>query len=181
MSQLFGGIRQVGYVVRDIEAAMQQWIAMGVGPWSYRAECPVAEFRYHGQASALPRMAIALANSGDLQIELIQPLDDAPSLYRDFLDAGAHGVQHIAYWTEHEFDAWCQALVSRGFREGHAGRIGAQGRFAYFVHPDQAGTVIEISETSGGKRQRFEDIRAAALNWDGSDPVRRMAPAGVAP
>ena len=68
-------------------------------------------------------------------------------------------MQHIAYWTEHEFDAWCQALVSRGFREGHAGRIGAQGRFAYFVHPDQAGTVIEISETSGGKRQRFEDIR----------------------
>ena len=33
MSQRFGEIRQMGYVVRDIEAAMKHWIeTLGVGP-----------------------------------------------------------------------------------------------------------------------------------------------------
>ena len=32
MSQRFGPVRQVGYVVRDIEAAMRHWVALGVGP-----------------------------------------------------------------------------------------------------------------------------------------------------
>ena len=34
MSRIFGAIRQNGYVVRDIESAMQHWVeAIGVGPW----------------------------------------------------------------------------------------------------------------------------------------------------
>ena len=35
MSLLFGPLRQMGYVVRDIEGAMRHWIDVcGVGPWS---------------------------------------------------------------------------------------------------------------------------------------------------
>jgi len=44
-------------------------------------------------------VSIALANSGALQIELIQQRNDAPSMYRDFLNAGHEGLQHLAYWT----------------------------------------------------------------------------------
>ena len=39
-----------------------------------------------------------------LQIELLQPRNDVPSMYRDFLRAGHAGAQHVAYWTE-QFDA----------------------------------------------------------------------------
>ena len=45
-------------------------------------------------------MSIALANSGDLQIELIQQVNDAPSMYKEFLDAGHEGLQHVAMPTE---------------------------------------------------------------------------------
>ena len=34
MSRLFGPLRQMGFVVRDIDRAMRHWIEVcGVGPW----------------------------------------------------------------------------------------------------------------------------------------------------
>ena len=42
MSRLFGEMRQIGIVVRDIEATMQHWVAVcGVGPWFYADKLPV--------------------------------------------------------------------------------------------------------------------------------------------
>ena len=42
MSRFFGDIRQNGYVVPDIEAAMDYWATvMGVGPWLYLEHSPI--------------------------------------------------------------------------------------------------------------------------------------------
>src|SRR5580693_8153296 len=85
MSRLFGPMRQVGIVVRDIEKAMRHWVQVcGVGPWFYTEQLPMDEFRYKGRIYDL-KVSIALANSGDVQLELIQQRCDSPSLYRDFL------------------------------------------------------------------------------------------------
>lgn len=172
MSRIFGPVRQNGYVVRDIEAAMRHWVdALGVGPWFYidRVECDY--FRYRGEDSPV-QMSIALANSGDLQIELIQPRNDAPSLYRDFLSAGHEGLQHLAYWTE-DFQALYDHALALGYSVGHEGRIGGErGRFAYFQTEAHPGTVVEISDISGGKGRFFERIRRIATDWDGNDPIR---------
>ena len=41
MSRLFGPMRQVGIVVRDIEKAMRHWVEVcGVGPWFYAEQLP---------------------------------------------------------------------------------------------------------------------------------------------
>ncbi len=179
MSQGFGSVRQVGYVVRDIEEAMRHWVALGVGPWFYKERVQSTEYRYYGRDSALPALSIALANSGDVQIELIQQRDDVPTLYRDTLLQQGESAQHIAYWTLEHFDDWCAKLLALGYVEGHAGRMGAQrGRYAYFVHPRLPSAMIEISESTGGKGEYFAQIREAAQGWDGRDPIRRMdAPA----
>ena len=178
MSNLFGAVRQVGYVVRDIEQAMLQWSRLGVGPWFYKAEVVSTEYRYYGQPSALPKLSIALANSGDLQIELIQQRDDVPTLYRDTLRGNGEGAQHVAYWTRDRFDAFCGKLLDLGYVEGHAGRMGAtRGRYAYFVHADLPSGMIEISESTGGKAEYFEEVRRASVGWDGTDPVRRVGSA----
>lgn len=177
MSMLFGGVRQVGYVVRDIESAMAHWShSLGVGPWFYKEEVGTTEFNYYGKPSRLPRLSIALANSGDLQIELIQQRDDAPSLYLDSLNRGGEQAQHLAYWTDTGFDDAVTRLLSSGYVEGHSGRMGTRGRFAYFVHADLPSGMIEISEMAGGKGDYFREIRRAAQGWDGRDPIRRMAP-----
>ena len=100
MSRRFGKLRQNGYVVRDIEAALRHWTeVLGIGPFFYFERVPIEEFRYRGEPSPLD-VSIALGQSGALQIELIQQRNDAPSMYKDFLDAGHEGLQHVAYWTE---------------------------------------------------------------------------------
>jgi hypothetical protein len=173
MSRIFGGVRQVGYVVRDIEKAMKHWSeVLGVGPWFYKEEVGTTEFRYRGQVSQPPRLSIALANSGDLQIELIQQRDDAPSLYLDSLRNSGECAQHVAFWTLDNFDEFCGRLLRNGYEEGHGGRMGLRGRFAYFVHPDLPSGMIEVSEMKGGKGEYFDEIRQACASWDGSAPIR---------
>lgn len=175
MSQNFGTVRQVGYVVRDIETAMSEWVKLGVGPWFYKSEVPSTEFRYYGKPSALPKLSIAFANSGDLQIELIQQRNEAPTLYLDTLALQGPSAQHLAYWTQDQFDAWCRTMLAQGWIEGHAGRMGAgRGRYAYFVNPRLRSAMVEISETSGGKGDFFDEIRKASIDWNGSDPVRHL-------
>lgn len=173
MSRIFGQIAQIGHVVTDIEASMQHWIRHGVGPWFYIERVQTDYFRNRGVDSPV-EMSIALANSGDVQIELIQQRNDAPSMYREFLDSGRSGAHHIAYWTTDFTDLYHRALAA-GYTVGHEGQIGGeQGRFAYFDTEHDQGTVIEISDISGAKGQMFAYIREQVAAWDGTDPIRRI-------
>ena len=171
MSVFFGEIRQLGYVVPDIVAAMDYWSkVLGVGPFFYAERVPVVNFTYRGQPSS-PVTSVALANSGPVQVELIQQRNDAPTMYRDFVQAKGSGLQHVAYWTQN-FDADMARLSARGLKVGMGGEVGARGRFVYFETEYHPGAVIELSEVEGPKGKMFDLIRNAAVGWDGNDPVR---------
>src|ERR1700740_1408945 len=101
MSRLFGPLRQMGFVVRDIDKAMRHWVEVcGIGPWFLAEKLPLDAFRYKDQWYDDIHLTIALANSGDVQLELIQQRDDKPTMYRDFLAAGHEGLQHWSSWTK---------------------------------------------------------------------------------
>ena len=171
MSRFFGAIRQLGYVVNDIEAAMKYWTeTLGVGPFFYNPRVPIQNYTYDGERYE-PHNSVALANSGPLQVELIQTRNDVPSMYRDFLQAGRTGLQHVAYWTD-TYDADLERLLAQGFKPKMGGEVGERGRFIYFDTEYHPGTVIELSEVAGPKGEMFRLIREAAETWDGSDPVR---------
>lgn len=175
MSRIFGRINQNGYVVRDVHSAMNAWIEHGVGPWFYFERVETDYFRHRGADSPL-EVSIALANSGDLQLELIQQRNDAPSLYREFLEAGREGYQHVSYWTT-DYQKLYDRALSLGYVVGHEGCIGGeQGRFAYLEKDGTAAadTLIEISDVSGPKGMFFEHVREVAADWDGSDPIRQL-------
>lgn len=172
MSRFLGEIRQVAYIVPDIEAAMDHWArVMGVGPWYYNPRVPIRNYHYHGQHYE-PHNSVALANAGALQIELLQTRNDVPSMYRDFRQAGYSGVQHVAYWTE-DFDADLRRAQAAGLQVCMGGEVGENGRFVYFEdRSGLPGTTIELSEVAGPKGRLFRLIREAAVQWDGADPVR---------
>lgn len=171
MSRIFGKITQIGYVVNDIHASMDEWVRHGVGPWFYIDNVETDFFRYRGRDSDM-KMSVAIANSGDMQLELIQPRNDAPSVYKDFLDSGRQGAQHIAYWSTNYQELYDAALVA-GYTVVQEGSIGGeQGRFAYLDTEFDQGTVIEISDISGPKGQMFAYVRDVAANWDGTEPIR---------
>lgn len=182
MSRFFGEIRQVAYLVPDIEAAMDYWSSvLGVGPWYYNPKVPIRNYTYRGERYE-PHNSVALANAGGLQVELLQTRNDVPSMYRDFQREGWQGAQHFAYWTEN-FDADLARAEAAGFKVCMGGEVGENGRFVYFEdtqHPGRhPGTVVELSEVAGPKGKLFRLIREAAQGWDGKDPVRPFPDLGT--
>ena len=70
----------------DVEAAMKIFIEVcGVGLWFYAERLSLTSFSYGGRRFTTFHPSIALANSGEMQIELIQQRSDHPSMGRDFL------------------------------------------------------------------------------------------------
>jgi catechol 2,3-dioxygenase-like lactoylglutathione lyase family enzyme len=175
MSRIYGEVRQLGYVVHDIEAAMRHWVeVLGVGPWYYVERLPVTGFLYRGQPSD-PHVSIALANSGRTQIELIQQRNDAPSMYRDFLASGPEGLQHVSTWPV-DYEATLARAQAAGHRIGQQGETN-RGPFAYFeTEGAHRGSCMEIAAYTGLRRRQFEAIEAAAAGWDGRDPIRTRWP-----
>ncbi|HEY3468360.1 MAG TPA: VOC family protein [Amycolatopsis sp.] len=160
MTTPFGPIRQLGYIVTDIHAAMRHWVeGPGVGPFYYLENSG------------------ALAQSGGVQIELVQLRDDSPSFFHTFVGKFGEGLHHVAFWTEH-FDAGVATALARGYVELHRGTSlpgKPDSRFAYFDRGATDGTAIEISERGTDKRALFDAIARAAEDWDGTEPVRDMA------
>jgi len=176
MSTLFGPIRQMGYVVRDLEAAMKHWTeVLRVGPFFHFERVKIVDYRYKGEPSDL-WMSAALAQCGPVQIELIQQRNDAPSMYRDFLATGHEGLQHFAFWAdEKDFDAQLGRAKAAGFTVKMSGAsIDATGRYVYFEQQQHPGTVVELSCLTASKKKVFDMVADAAKAWDGTDPIHRL-------
>ena len=170
MSRFFGPMRQIAFVVRDIRTAMDHWIAAcGVGPWFFTEKAVTDAFLYKGERHRLD-LAVALANSGHMQLELIQPNDDAPSMFRDFLSAGHEGMHHWCVWPDN-YEELVSTALSKGWMIGQQGE-NERGRWVYFLSNGHPGTLVEVSEPTPLRSQINEIVRRAALDWDGTDPRR---------
>jgi catechol 2,3-dioxygenase-like lactoylglutathione lyase family enzyme len=168
-----GPIRQNGYVVRDLDKAIGAWLEVGVGPWLVLPHLRQIGSHYRGTPTE-PVVSIAFANSGDLQVELIEQEDDAPSVYREFLDAGREGFHHLAWWVE-DFDAVTRQAQDATWPLVHSGDTGGMARFAYYDPGGVTSTVVEVMELTDATRWMVATVRDASLGWDGLDPVRDLA------
>lgn len=176
MNDALGPIRQLGYVVEDIQEAMDHWIkGNGVGPFYLMEKVALTDFVYLGEKHN-PNFSAAMAQCGSIQIELLQLHDETPSAFRTFANECGHGLQHIAFWTD-RFDAATDWARQHGWSEiqtGKSGRGRPDDRFAYYDRGAHHGSIVEISEMGEEKRQLFDAIRRAGDGWDGSRPVRDM-------
>ena len=91
------------------------WV-WGSVPGSCSGPLRQVDSEYRGQKTA-PVVSIAFANSGELQIELIQQEDESPSIYKEFTDGGGIGFHHVAFWSE-DFDATVAAARRRRLARG---------------------------------------------------------------
>lgn len=175
MSRTFGPIRQIAFVVGDIDAAMRQWTrVLGIGPFHVKRRLTFDPFRYRGEAAPSPTVSIALANSGALQVELIEQHCESPSIYRDYTVASGFGLQHVAAWTDRSgFDVLRRELVGQGKTIVQECVIPASGvRLCYFATDDEAAPVFEIADLlDPAQLPRIEGIREAAARWDGGEGI----------
>ncbi|OBB33705.1 glyoxalase [Mycolicibacterium peregrinum] len=170
-SLLTGAIRQIGYVAGDLDAAVAGWVQMGVGPWLVLRRIRQRAL-YRGEPCEV-EISIALANSGELQIEVIQQHGDQPSIYTEFLRNRGEGFHQLAYWPV-DFDATLARVEAAGWPVVWSSADEGGVRYAYVEPPAPVATIIELMEFNEVTEGLATFVRGAAQDWDGSEPVRAM-------
>ena len=166
-----GPIRQIGYVVTDLDRALHSWVGLGVGPWYVIRNLP-QRVTYRGEPCEIT-LSLALANSGDLQVELIHQHGDTPSIFTEFLAARGEGFHQLAYWTA-DFDATMRSVSNAGWPVVWSGGADVGTQFAYVEAPGSPAAVIEIMELTETTQGMATFLRDAAASWNGDDPVREL-------
>ena len=167
-----GPIEQLAYVPSDWDGAIEYWTeTMGVGPFFLFENIALDNMRYRGMPSEA-RFTVAIAFWGDVQIELVRGENDAPAHYN-----GEYGVKDQLHHVLMFVDDWAaamQAVEEAGAEVIVSGEFG--GAKVVYVDPGAGpGGLVEIFETSESVREMFAIVKAAAVDWDGSDPIRRLS------
>jgi hypothetical protein len=91
-------IVKLGIVVRDVEkSAKKYWQVFGLGPWTL-ADRQAPGIVLHDRILDHTPFSVrsGIANIGDLQIELLQPLSGQSS-YAEFLGKYGNGIHHLSF------------------------------------------------------------------------------------
>lgn len=167
------GVIQTAFITGDIERDMREMTRQfGIGPWFLFEDFRIRDLRYRGEPADFC-IAVALGNSGHMQFELIQQLDDQPSVYRDLRLQRGFGFHHFAVGVR-DFDAACRDTAAQGFDLVLSGAAGPDSRMAYFDTTRVTHGMLEYIEVTAQVEAFWKMIRDAARDWDGADPVRRL-------
>lgn len=165
-----GPIFQLAFVPADFDAAVRHWTeTMGVGPFFRYRHLPVDSGVFRGGEPAPLDISIAIGYWGDMQIELIEPHDDTPSTYRDFIDSGQRGIHHVAIHPADKYAAG-RLIESKGGSLEQELRMGDK-RALYYRLPGHA-PYLELAQISPEWQRAFDAMKAAAGAWDGTAPLR---------
>ena len=164
---------QICWVVPDLQAAMAEWTrTAGVGPFFYFDSVAWDDAIYRGKPWSNLSISAAIAQSGDVQIELIQQNDEGPSMFREVVPAGQAGLHHMALYS-HTYDADIAFYRNAGAEIIFNGlMMGA--RVCWIDTVKTLGFMVELISANDVAASVFGAMRAAAENWDGKDPVRRL-------
>jgi hypothetical protein len=162
---------QLAFVPADIGAALDWWTGfMGAGPFFHLPHVALEDVRFRGQPTA-PDFSLWLGYWGDMQVELIQQHDDAPSIYRrDFPGVGDdRRLHHVCLLVDDVAAAVAAVGPADILQEG---LVPGGGAVAY-VQP-ALGPLLELLSPAPGTAELFAMMREAHRSWDGREPVRSI-------
>lgn len=138
---------QVGFLTRDIKACRAKWAEFMqtelpdiITSADYEFTC--AEYR--GEPCKAKIYQTFFNTKNGVQIELIQPVDDTPSIWLECLEQNGEGLHHLAYEVKgmaeviSECEAKGMTLLQKGEYQG--------GRYAYLDDRKGTGLIIEFLE-----------------------------------
>ncbi len=169
----FGPIVQNAYVVRDIERAVAHWSGkIGVGPFFLLEHVGFGEVVFRGAPIRLD-ISVAIAQWGEVQVELIVQHDDTPSIYSEFAARHGEGLQHVGVMTD-SVDRHLERLAALGITPVQYGATSVGMRFAYVSTDAHPGAMIELIESGPAVEAFFAMVRKAGRAWDGTRALRRL-------
>ena len=145
-------IKQLGIVVEDAEAtAKKYWDLFGIGPWMLVdfkppqvKDCTLHEIKitdidnFHVKA--------ALADLGDMQIELLEPVS-GPTTYLEFLKTCGQGIHHVSFGETQDHNEVVSILKNHHIEIEMDGILGNAIRFTYMATQKDLGTIYEVIKT----------------------------------
>jgi hypothetical protein len=165
---------QMAWVVSDLHAAIEHWARQaGVGPFFYFDDVVYENATYRGKPWQPVKFHAAIAQAGDMQIELIEQLEEGPSMFREFVPPGESRLHHMSTYT----DDFAGDLA-------HYRKAGAEIVFSGLMKGAPVcwldtyatlGFLTELITANPLKEQVFAMFKDAAANWDGVDPIRRLS------
>lgn len=165
------GVIQMAYVVPDMRAAIDSWVKkLGVGPWFVLDHFTGIDPQYRGGQSRAD-VTLAMSFAGHMNIELIQPNNQEPSVYREWIDRNKYGFHHWgrATWC---FDEDLQRYRAAGHELAFLASVPTGGRVAYMDTTSELPGFVELIELGSGFEPAFSKFYRASIGWDGHDPVR---------
>jgi hypothetical protein len=164
---------QMCWVVPDLRSAVDTWLrTTGVGPFFMFDSVTFDSPRYRGEAAACPPISAAMAQAGDLQIELVSQNDDRPSFWRDVVPAGKSGLHHMALYCS-DYDTALAAYIEAGSEIAFSGLMMGS-RVCWVDTCSKLGFMVELIEANPVADNVFSQFRLAAQNWDGRNPIRSL-------
>ena len=168
---------QICFVVHDIQKEIAKWVSLGAGPFYLREVhfSPGRNFNYRGR-EAKDSCVICLGFFGNTQIELSQPLDTEPSIFREVLDSKGEGVHHLQPrcrpLAAEEFDSEFRRYESLGLEPGLSLQLPDSSRVVFFDGMAKYGFFIELVERPLATFKENLKMYGEHCAWDGNDPVR---------
>ena len=149
-------ILQINVVVKNIEKSISCYEAYGVSPWIRDdGTSEVLSSRKVRGKDADYQFKAAFAMIGDIEIELIEPLDEE-SDYARFLREHGEGVHHIAIADNRE--AFDEVLRDRKVEELQSGYWQDFGEYRYYDTRSDLGVILEIYDLEQEKEEENVDV-----------------------
>lgn len=164
---------QICWVVPDLHAAIEHWARQaGVGPFFYFDDVVYENAVYRGEPWRPVKFHAAIAQAGEMQIELVSQIEEGPSMFSELVAPGQSRLHHMSTYTE-DFEGDLAHYRATGAEVVFTGLMkGAP--VCWLDTVASLGFMTELITANPAKEQVFAMFRKAAAEWDGIDPIRTL-------
>lgn len=165
-------VMQTCYVVPDLAKAIDYHVrTLNVGPFFVLPHRTAPDRVYRG-AIAPTEVSLAMAFAGNMQIELIEQHDEAPSLFREAIERHGYGFHHFGI-AHQDVAGVLPKYLGEGFEVVGRSPVPTGGEVVFLEPPDpsQPG-YLELLPATAEMDERFTRFWRASVDWDGFDPIR---------
>lgn len=163
---------QNAYVVQSLPDAIEQMHkSFGMGPWIVLNDFLLSNHVYRGEKGEDVTVDVAVTQSGDVQIELVQLKCDTPNALRDMYPGTGTVFHHVAHLSDdYDYEEVRAGLLAAGHPLSSEFSVHGQ-NICFFDTRASLGHMLELYEDIEHERGVYRHIREVCEGWDGKDLI----------
>ena len=173
MEKKFGPMMQMAFVVEDFDEPIEFWTKkMNIGPFFKLEHLNVKDLYYMDKPVNLD-FSVAIAYTGNMQIELVNQHCDTPSIYNEYVQNEKGVLHHLCTLTD-DIENDIKILESQGYINLQGGKTQDNGKFAYLHTKDKKDPIFELAQLSKAGLGFFDIMHEASKKWDKKTAVMNL-------